>query len=417
MDYVDFELEVQSGADGSYDVSVVQSPAGEAHGAMRFPYDTLALQSKLKSLQIALLRSAGSRRTASAEDVAVQELGRDLYQALFAGDIASRLHVSRMIAKGAGKGVRIKLRILAPELLGLPWEYLYDADGGNYLALAVSTPVVRYMPIAQPILPLEVTPPLRILAMTAGPRDLGQLDAQRERERLETALEKLIQKGTIELEWVAGERWEDLQEALWNGPWHIFHFVGHGGFNERLGAGVIYLTGADGNAREFSATDLALLLGDHDPLRLAVLNSCETAQGTQSDIFSSTAAALVRKGTPAVVAMQFEITDDAAIQFSRVFYAAMAHGMPVDSAVAEARKSLALNVTNSYEWGTPVLFMRSPDGVLFRVPSAAESPEIKAAVKVHQEAVAAAAEPAAAPRSEPADDARPLGARSCHHYE
>ncbi|HYI21427.1 MAG TPA: CHAT domain-containing protein, partial [Candidatus Limnocylindrales bacterium] len=128
-----------------------------------------------------------------------------------------------------------------------------------------------------------------------------------------------------------------------------------------------------------------------DPLRLALLNSCETAQGAETDIFSSTAAALVRKGTPAVVAMQFEITDDAAIQFSRVFYSATAHGMPVDSAVAEARKSLALNVTNSYEWGTPVLFMRSPDGVLFRVPSAAESPEIKAAVKVHQEAVAEAA--------------------------
>lgn len=183
MDYLDFELEVEAGSGGAYEVSVVRSPAGEAQAEMRLPYDRLALQNKIQALQIALLRSGGTRRAASSEDLAVQGLGTDLFKALFAGDIASRLHVSRSIARSEGRGIRIKLRISAPELLGLPWEYLYDSTGGDYLALAVSTPVVRYMPIAQPIQPLEVAPPLRILAMTAGPRDLGQLDVQRERQR------------------------------------------------------------------------------------------------------------------------------------------------------------------------------------------------------------------------------------------
>jgi formylglycine-generating enzyme required for sulfatase activity len=36
-------------------------------------------------------------------------------------------------------------------------------------------------------------------------------------------------------------------------------------------------------------------------------------------------------------------------------------------ALTEARKAISVNFQNSVEWGTPVLFMRSPDGVLFRM--------------------------------------------------
>jgi len=394
MEYVDFEIDVQHGAEDTYDVSVVQSPAGEARAQMRFPYDRLVLQNKLQALQIVLLGARGVRRGVTEDDT-VRDLGSDLYGALFCGDVANRLEVTQSLAKSQGKGVRIKLRIGAPELLGLPWEYLYDTALGDYLALAVSTPVVRYISIPQSIEPLAVSPPLRILAMTAGPKDLASLDVQRERQRLDVALNTLREHGLVELHWVEGESWESLQQELWNGPWHVFHFVGHGGFNERKGTGVIYLTGEDGNARELSAIDFARLLGDHEPLRLAVLNSCETAQGTATDVFSSTAASLVRKGTPAVVAMQFQITDDAAIQFSKVFYAAAAHGMPIDSAVAEARKAVALQL-GSYEWGTPVLFMRSPDGVLFKVP-----PKVGAAAAVE---VAKSVE-SPPPTLEPADAA------------
>src|SRR3954471_24393316 len=395
MEYVDFEIDVQHGAEDTYDVSVVQSPAGEARAQMRFPYDRLVLQNKLQALQIVLLGARGVRRGVTEDDT-VRDLGRDLYSALFCGDVANRLEVTQSLAKSQGKGVRIKLRIGAPELLGLPWEYLYDAALGDYLALAVSTPVVRYISIPQAIEPLAVSPPLRILAMTAGPKDLPSLDVQRERQRLDLALDNLGKQELVELHWVEGESWEDLQQELWNGPWHVFHFVGHGGFNERKGTGVIYLTGEDGNARELSAIDFARLLGDHEPLRLAVLNSCETAQGTATDVFSSTAASLVRKGTPAVVAMQFQITDDAAIQFSKVFYAAAAHGMPIDSAVAEARKAVALQL-GSYEWGTPVLFMRSPDGVLFKVP-----PKVRAAAAVEVAKSVESPPPALEPADVPA---------------
>ena len=65
------------------------------------------------------------------------------------------------------------------------------------------------------------------------------------------------------------------------------------------------------------------------------------------------------------------VTDDAAIEFSRDFYEAIASGIAVDEALAEARKGVALAIPGTLEWGTPVLYMRAPDGVLFDIPAAA----------------------------------------------
>ena len=82
----------------------------------------------------------------------------------------------------------------------------------------------------------------------------------------------------------------------------------------------------------------------------------------------------MRLGTPAVVAMQYEITDQAAIEFSRYFYNSIAAGTPVDAAVARARRGMAIAIPNTLEWGTPVLFMRASDGVLFNVPAPVAPP-------------------------------------------
>jgi len=57
------------------------------------------------------------------------------------------------------------------------------------------------------------------------------------------------------------------------------------------------------------ADRIGILLHDHPSLRLAVLNSCEGARNSRNDPFASVASNLVRQGIPAVVAMQFEITN------------------------------------------------------------------------------------------------------------
>jgi tetratricopeptide (TPR) repeat protein len=376
-DYLDFDLEIGTGTGRDYPVAVLDSPAGEARGSMHFPFDRLALENRLLTLQNALLRSGGApRRTLSSEEQAVQDFGRELFEALFTPEVRSCFDVSLREADQQGKGLRLKLRIQSPEMAVLPWEYLYHPGQAEYVSLSTRTPIVRYLEMPQRIQPLAVAPPLRILGMIASPSDLPSLDVEREKERIERAIRDLRGRGLVELEWLPGQTWRDLLRAMRQGDWHILHFVGHGGFDRQTGEGLIVLADREGRAARFHAKQLGRLLANHASLRLVLLNSCEGAKGSERDMFSSTAAILVRRGIPAVLAMQYEITDDAAIEFARQFYEALADGIPVDGAMAEARMALSFAVANTVEWGTPVLYMRTPDGVLFRLTEAprAEAP-------------------------------------------
>ncbi len=366
MSYLDFELEIGIGQGREYPVTVVRSASGEARETMRFPFDKLALENQLLALENALLRSGSKRRQILVpEEQTVRNFGQVLFNALFTGEVRSLYAVSQLTASNQGKGLRLKLRILPPELAALPWEFLYDAGQAEYICLSSNTPIVRYLELPHPPSPLTVTPPLSILCMTASPKGLANLDVERERQRVEKATKQLCAGGLVKLTWIAGSTWQDLQRAMRRGPWHIFHFIGHGGFDSLSEEGTVALENEEGVAHILSATHLGRLLADHRSLRLVILNSCEGARGSERDIFSSTAAVLVRRGIPAVLAMQYEITDQAAIEFSRTFYEALADGLPVDAAVSDARKSVSVGIENTVEWGTPVLYLRSTDGVLF----------------------------------------------------
>jgi len=368
--YLDFELEIGPGQRQEYPIAVIRSPAGEAREIMHFPFRDLELENRLKTMRTALLRSGGKRRRVPLpEEQSVQNFGRALFDALLIGEIHSRYDASKREAARQGKGLRLKLRIQPPELAALPWEFLYDSRQAEYVCLSRNTPVVRYLELPGIIQPLSVTPPLRILGMVACPSDLPALDADvaREKQRVEEAIKDLRASGLVELTWLEGQTWRDLQRETRRGPWHIFHFIGHGDFDQNAGEGLIILTNEEGKSHRLTATELGRLLADHHSLRLVSLNSWEGARGSERDIFSSTAATLIRRGLPAVLAMQYEITDQATVEFANTFYRALADGMPVDAAVAEARKAVSLAVRNTLEWGTPVLYMRAPDGCIFDI--------------------------------------------------
>jgi formylglycine-generating enzyme required for sulfatase activity len=251
---------------------------------------------------------------------------------------------------------------------------MFNEGQGEYLCLSRNTPVVRYIELPQSIQPLKVKLPLRILGMVADPSDLPQLDVEGEKQRIEKAVESLQKKDLLELTWLPGQTWRDLQQAMWSGPWHIFHFIGHGGFDAEREEGLVCLTDEDGKKQFMSATQLGRLLADHGSLRFVLLNACEGARGGNRDIFSSCASILVERGIPAVLAMQYEITDKAAIEFARTFYKSLTYGdgQPIDTATTEARKAVSFAINNTLEWGTPVLYMRSPDGTLFSIDRESE---------------------------------------------
>ena len=107
------------------------------------------------------------------------------------------------------------------------------------------------------------------------------------------------------------------------------------------------------------------MLQDERALRLVVLNSCDGARTSHIDPFSGVATSLIEFDIPAVVGMQFEITDLAAIAFSESLYTGLAHGMPIDAAVGPARRAIMAMTTA--EFGTPVLFLRDGDARLFDI--------------------------------------------------
>ena len=161
---------------------------------------------------------------------------------------------------------------------------------------------------------------------------------------------------------------------------HVVHFVGHGDFDEGLREGVVYFQDETGRRSPVTASTLGPYLRDHDPLRMVVLNACRSARTDSVDPFGGMAQGLVQQDASAVVAMQFPISDKAAVKFTGEFYGALVDGLPVDQAVSSARKALLDGFRD--EWATPVLFLRAPDGNIFEnvhaaagaVPTAEQTP-------------------------------------------
>jgi hypothetical protein len=132
------------------------------------------------------------RRIESPEMQAAKEFGSKLYKAVFSDEVQSALRSSLDQARAQNSGLRIRLRLNdAPELVDIPWEYLYNPSLNRFLALSVNTPIVRYLEMPEKIQPLGVKPPLRILVMIANPKDYPGLDVENERQNLKKAVSDL----------------------------------------------------------------------------------------------------------------------------------------------------------------------------------------------------------------------------------
>lgn len=368
MDYLNFDLHIGIADNRGYPVRVIQSPAGEATAPMRSTFTDPTFRQALDMLTDVSGSTSRSSVGAPSRSTVARDVGQILFDALFSDEVRSCYRTSLASAKADGKRLRLRLRVEAPELAMLPWEFLYDVQEGDHISLLKATPLTRYLEMARPVSPLTIQPPIRILAMVASPNDLRPLDTDQERRRMVEAIDHLLDAGTAELTWVEGQTWRDLNRAMQAGEWHIFHFIGHGAFDPNAGEGLIALADKEtGGTSLFSATQLGRIFDDYPSLRLAVINACEGAKASESSIFSSTGSILARRGISAVISMQYEISDRAAIEFSRAFYDGLARGLPVDGAMQEARLAISMTSSADTEWGTPVLYMRAPNGKLFHV--------------------------------------------------
>lgn len=303
--YESFDLRIGRREGRKFPTRVVASPAGEAAGDFILPFTDAQIERIIANIRVAILRSqVATRRVEPPEIREVRSFGATLFRTVFNGQIKSCFDASLRMMIQQETGLRIKLRIDAPELTNLPWEYLYSDEGLGFLSLSARTPIVRYIELPYPTIPLEVETPLSILVMVSSPSDYPPLDVEHERGKINSALAELEQQGTVRVETLPEASLAALQSILRKRTFHILHYIGHGDFDELTEDGILVLEDETGKGRPISGSHLGTLLHDHFSMRLVVLNSCEGARSSRADPFASTAATLIRAGIPAVVAMQ-----------------------------------------------------------------------------------------------------------------
>jgi pSer/pThr/pTyr-binding forkhead associated (FHA) protein len=385
MNYLDFDLLIERAGE-KYKARVLNSPAGQATTEFILPFTGEGLENFV--LKIGRPRRV-SRRADSPEMETAKNFGGALFDAVFQDDVHTCFRGSLDEATRQEEGgLRVRLRLAdAPELADVPWEFLYNPAVNRFLSLSNETPVVRYLDLPERIRSLAVSPPLRILVMISSPSDFPQLNVEQEWGKLNEALDDLKRRGLVELHRLDRASLIALQKQLRQDEYHIFHFVGHGGIDKQTREGVLILEDENGLSRQVSGQDLGTLLHDERTLRLALLNACEGARNARNDPFAGVAQSLLQQGIPAVIAMQFEVTDDVAITLAHQFYDALSEGYPVDFALTEARKAI-YTLGNNAEWGTPVLYMRSPDGRIFNFATDKAQPRPPASLVVQRGAQA-----------------------------
>jgi CHAT domain-containing protein/SIR2-like protein len=357
--YDELRLRIDSYATGKYQV-LASNRLAEATDGFELPFEQLELENFI----LRLSHPRGRRRIDHSAIDEARRFGGELFKALFHGEIHSLYRDALADARGRDRGVRITLCLSgSPELIDVPWEYLFDDP--DFLAMSALTPVVRYLDLPRAHRPLLVKPPLRLLGVVSSPADYEQLDVARERANLQNALATLTESGAVELQWLERPTLGALLHALQTQTFHALHYVGHGTYDRETDRGALLFEDDGGWARPVTGDRLGMILHDFTSLRLAILNACEGARTARTDPFAGVAGSLVRRDIPAVVAMQFEISDEAAIVFASGFYEQLAGGAPVDASLAAARLAMLAQRGDEIEWGTPVLFMRVPDGRIF----------------------------------------------------
>ena len=312
---------------------------------------------------------------ADEEDlVRVEEVGRELFEAVFDGPIRDFFRDCRR--DYGSLRIRVKLDLGEPgqrALSRLPWEALRSPEGDelDFLAVDPGSPVVRDVAYEERVTPAPVEGKLRVLVITANPPGTSRLPGLvREGDVIAESFDELQRNGVLEYDHVENATLEAINARLRErSNYHVVHFMGHGDYRD--GRGLLHLHGHDDEGAEVDApvdsSDFALQLkGRTDGLRLVFLNACNTgveSRGESERQGVGVATSLLQAGIPAVIAMQYQMEDGAAVTFARTLYRQLAAFRPLEEAVSDARRDVLTGEGGSRRrtdfWLTPVLYMRA----------------------------------------------------------
>ncbi len=346
-------------ADLDFEIDFFADDGGGVHLRAQCPFGTGQGRFSLSHLawpEVPLVAREGG---ASADDL--RQFGESLFAELFRDKVLALFYLSvGRLMPAQQLRIQIRLALDDPDLMrihDLPWELLYSAQEGKFLALDRRFSIVRHLEVPKPERPIRYRPPLRILCVASEPHGYEALKIHEELAWIERAWARPWRK--VKIYSLPHASLDELHAGLLKHDVHLLHFLGHGEYDPSSGEGTLLFEDDLGNPRRVTGEELADQVADHPGLRGVFLNACWTAKSGHGSPFSGVATALVRAGVPAVLGMQFEISDAAARVFSRAVYRRLAAGDSVDAAVVDGRLAVRRDIPQTFEWATPALFLRT----------------------------------------------------------
>jgi tetratricopeptide (TPR) repeat protein len=270
---------------------------------------------------------------------------------LHQAEIKQRYFTVQKEALQAGRGVRLRLKLNAPELHSLPWEYLCDTTNHNspgFLAVAPGWELVRdfSLPPSHSNKSL-LNVPCRVLVL------VGTQTARQHAQKLTQLFDSENSPFIFEIAPMSDynnlSNWLSCQP-----PFEFVHYVGTAGYDTTTKQSFLAMSDENGKNWRLDGQSFERLIGSQPP-QLIVLNACYPAdtRGT-ADRFSNFAAPLSTSST-AVLATNYTITNASGRNFVRRFYLGLAQGQSIEESLALARRA----VPNLAEVGLPVYYAHS----------------------------------------------------------
>jgi hypothetical protein len=312
--------------------------------------------------------------TSGSDERIVQEIGSQLFDFVFQRKILELYQEWSQAARKEDQPFLIRLRVSDPALAYVPWETIYDKKNRFYVTTSQRTPFTRAVDDYGDERPICAARPIRMLGMAARVKVLNgfaldEIEVDAEQVAIKNALHGLNDGKRLKLSWIPSAKARDLNRRFLRGDegkrWDLFHFIGHGGHDpdRQMGFVVVQEEGGSRGARLYADALKDFLTQPGQTPSLVVLNSCSGAHAEPGSLFSSTAAELIQGGVPAVIAMQFEISDNMGLAFADTFYTYLADNVSIQAALAHTRAEL--KARQFAEWISPVLYMRGLDGEIF----------------------------------------------------
>lgn len=321
-----------------------------------------------------VIRDAAGVLNAGSDERIVQEIGSQLFDFIFQRKILELYQDCFQTARKEDEPFLIRLRVNDPDLAYVPWETMYDKKNRFYVTTSQSTPFTRAIDDYGEERRMCAARPIRMLGMAARVKvlngiPLDEIEVDAEQVAIKKALGELNDGKRLTLSWIPSAKARDLNRRFLRGDegkrWDLFHFIGHGGHDpeRQMGFIVVQEEGGSRGARLYADALRMFLTQPGQTPSLVVLNSCSGAHAEPGSLFSSTAAELIQGGVPAVIAMQFEISDNMGLAFADTFYTYLADNVSIQAALSHTRAEL--KARQFAEWISPVLYMRGLDGDIF----------------------------------------------------